>query len=724
MNFENEEFIDDESLMAIFKDVTDRKREVGLFNNKEFLTLAARMAHLGAWKYHVEKNLFEFDDEFYAIYGTNVATEGSFMTKEEYYRNFIHPDDVSRVAMEVEKIRMTTEQHHTAELEHRIIRRDGGIRIILARFAAIKDNGGKIQKWYGVNQDITARKVMEADLHNSQEMLSLAAELAHLGSWRYHPERGVFEFGDEFYAIFGTDVAREGSFMTPTVYCREFVHPDDVWIFEIPKVEPNYEHRIIRRDGEVRNVAVRGNIINDSDGKIIKWYGAIQDITEQKQVENALCQQTEKIRRIAYTDVITGLSNRAHLNEWLEAEMEKARCGASAGSILFIDLDDLKTVNDTLGHTYGDALIAEAGRRIEKQFTKNDFVGRIGGDEFVVILPGKIDRQCIAIIADRVNDALCQDIEVLGESFHLSASVGISIYPDDGNTAEEILKNADNAMYSAKNSGKNCWKFYDVDMQVAAYEKMLLTKSLRRADENKEFELYYQPQLNIADGVVVGFEALLRWNDPEQGLILPTKFIHLAEQNGLINSIGNWVLQEACQFARQLVDDGWGNLCVAINVSPHQLCADHFIESVRDAVNNAGILPQQIEIEITENVLISSLKEGISKLEELQSMGICLALDDFGTGYSSLTYLQRLPVQTLKIDKAFIDMILVPGSKKAIIPMIIDMAHLMNMTVVAEGVETKEQLEYLLENHCDLAQGYLFSRPVPKKEALQFLSHT
>ncbi|MEG6584883.1 sensor domain-containing protein [Dendrosporobacter sp. 1207_IL3150] len=718
----DEKFMDDEAIMAILNDITDRKVEADLRNSKKLLSLAAELTHLGPWKYYNEKNLLEFDDEFYIIYGTDVAREGSFMTMDEYARKFVHPDDVCIIAMEVEKMRMTTERHYTAEFEHRIIRRDGEVRTILVRVDTEKDNEGKIQKCYGANQDITERKAMEAALHNSREMLSLAAELAHLGPWKYHHEEGLFEFGDEFYAIFGTDVAREGAFMTPEVYWREFVHPDDAWMFKTSEVKRTYEHRIIRRDGEVRIVAVQGNIVKDAAGKIIKWYGATQDITEQKQAEATLRHQTEKIRRIAYTDVLTGLSNRAHLNEMLEGEMEQARRGMSTGGVLFIDLDDLKTVNDTLGHTYGDAIIVEAGKRIAKEVGKNAIIARIGGDEFVVILPGKRDRQCIATIADGVIHALCQNTEVFGEIFHLSASIGVTIYPDDDNTAEGILKNADNAMYFAKNSGKNCWKFYDVEMQAVAYEKMMLTKSLHRAVGNNEFEVYYQPQVNIADGAIVGFEALLRWNSPEHESIPPVRFIPLAEQSGLINIIGDWVLQEACQFARRLADNGWGNICVAVNVSPHQLCADRFIDSVRDALLNAGVLPHQLEIEITENVLIASFKDSISKLEELQSMGVRLALDDFGTGYSSLTYLQRLPVQTLKIDKSFIDMILVPGSKKAIISTIVDMAHQMKMTVVAEGVETEEQLEYLAKIHCNFAQGYLFSRPVPKNEALQLLS--
>ncbi len=445
--YQDETFTDEESLPVVFNDGPGRKVEAALRNSQELLSLAAGLAHLGPWKYHPAERLFEFDDEFYVIYGTNVAREGSLMTPEKYVEKFVHPDDAGMVALEVQKMLETTECCYTAELEHRIIRHDGVVRTVLVRIAVMKDSAGKIQKSYGVNQDITECKATESALHNSRKMLSLAAELAHLGPWEYHPAKGVFEFSDEFYAIFGTDVAREGLFMTPDAFCREFVHPDDVWIFKAAEVEKNCEHRIICRDGQVRNVAVQGNVIKEADGKIIKWYGATQDVTAQKQAEAALDRQTEKIRRIAYTDTLTGLSNRAYLNERLAEEMEQARNGLSAGSVPLIDLDDLKTVNDTLGHTYGDAIIVEAGKRIKDEVNEQAFVGRIDGDEFVVILFGKRDRQCIAAIADGIIDALGRDTEVFGEIFNLSASIGVSIYPDDGDTAEEILKNADNAMY-------------------------------------------------------------------------------------------------------------------------------------------------------------------------------------------------------------------------------------------------------------------------------------
>ena len=585
---------------------------------------------------------------------------------------------------------------------------------------------------YAIFNDITDRLRAEKALRDSRETLSVAAELAHLGPWKYDLETNMFEFGDEFYAIYGTDVAREGAFMAPDVYAREFVHPDDAWVVgaEVRKMlsftercySTSLEHRIIRRDGVVRTIVVRINAVKDADGKTVTAYGANQDITEHKQAGEALLKKTEEIQRLAYTDSLTGLPNRVHLIERLEEEMEKVCRGESSGAVLFIDLDDFKMVNDAFGHTYGDALIVMAGNRIVEQSGSGAFVGRIGGDEFMAILPGKNNRQYISRIVGGIIAALSQDIEVLGVRFHISASAGAAIYPDDGDTVEEIFKNADNAMYAAKKAGRNCWRFYEAIMQAEAYEKVLLTNSLHHAVERGELLLHYQPQVYVDSGAVVGFEALLRWNSPEYGYISPVQFIPLAEQSGLIHAIGEWVLWEACRFARWLADQGWGHIHVAINVSPYQLCSDRFIDSVRDALNDFGVEPCRLKLEITETVLIVSLEESTRRLGELQGMGVQFALDDFGTGYSSLTYLQHLPVKTLKIDKSFIDMISVDGVHKAIIGNVVNMAHAMEMTVVAEGVETQEQFDFLARICCDCVQGYFLSRPVPEEEAVRFLS--
>ncbi len=572
-----------------------------------------------------------------------------------------------------------------------------------------------------------SQKIADA-LLASIETLSLAANLAHLGPWRYHPGVNFFEFNDAFYAIYGTDTAHEGPFMDPDTYTREFVHPDDAEFVrnEVQKALAStggrylmrFEHRIIRRDREVRVVAAMANIERDETGAVIKWYGANQDITDRVKAAEALRQKTLENERLAFTDTLTGLPNRAHINMRLVEETAGGLSGARRGAVLFIDLDDLKVVNDAFGHTYGDALIVESGNRIVANAGPGAFVGRVGGDEFIVIVPGGQDREAIGRIADRITGAFRETIEILGLSFHITASVGIAHYPADGATAEEIFKNADNAMYAAKRAGKNCWRYFETAMQSEVYDKVLLAAALRTALQRGELSLHYQPVIAIKTGRILGFEALLRWHSAEHGCIPPSRFIPLAEQNGMIHPIGAWVLREVCLFIQRLAGMGQA-LCVSVNVSPQQLCAAGFLDDIRAALDGAGIQPGSLELEITENVLIDSLEDSTAICNELRAMGIRLALDDFGKGYSSLTRLQRLPVNVLKIDKAFIDQIL---TGKSIIGNIVDMAHTLGMAVVAEGVETRPQLEYLARNRCDSFQGYLASPPLPEAEAVAFLA--
>ena len=302
----------------------------------------------------------------------------------------------------------------------------------------------------------------------------------------------------------------------------------------------------------------------------------------------------------------------------------------------------------------------------------------------------------------------------------MSASIGIAVYPEDGLTADDILKNADNAMYAAKHAGKNCWKFYEASMLMRAYETMVLTNNLRHAIDRNELSLHYQPQVD-ALGRIVSFEALLRWHSWKFGNVSPERFISLAEQSGLILPIGQWVLQEACQFAARLAEMGWSDCKVSANVSPRQLADVNFETIVHEAIAIAGIEPSQLVIEITESGLLGSVEDSIEKLERLRQLGIGASLDDFGTGFSSLTYLQQLPVQELKIDRSFIESILEVPIRKTLVRSIVDMAHALSLRVVAEGVETREQWDFLISCQCDLAQGYLFSRPLPENEALQKL---
>ena len=572
----------------------------------------------------------------------------------------------------------------------------------------------------------------EAELLNSNETLSLAIELARLGSWKYNPQTDLFEFGDDFYNLFGTNVSQEGRFMAPTVYVNKFVHPDDVEIVvrEINTVREatedeytnKFEHRIVRRDGEVRTITVHAHYTRSKDGKILKQYGAVQDITERVRIEESLLQKTDIIHRMAYYDPLTNLPNRRYFLERLKKEISGAPGHSSQGSVFYIDLDDLKLVNDTYGHSCGDDIIAETGARIVKAMGSKAFAARIGGDEFFAILPDEIDRNRIASMAKKVLRLLGKKYEVGDTRFHMTASIGVASYPADGDTAEEITKNADNAMYAAKNGGKNCWRYYSKAMQEEKYHQIRLMNSLRDAIENGELSVYYQPQIATCSNEVLGFEALLRWNSAEYGMVPPTQFIPLAEQSNLINSIGHWALHEACRFIRDLSDLGWGKLRVAVNISSKQLLSDNFVSLVQQTVSEVGIDPNQVELEVTESILLGSMQDASAKLCELKALGVSLALDDFGIGYSSLTYLRSLPFDIVKIDKSFIDQIHEDNRVEPIIGAIINLAHILEMSVVGEGVETEAQYTCLKKCGCDNIQGYLFSRPLAEQDVFAFLA--
>ena len=426
----------------------------------------------------------------------------------------------------------------------------------------------------------------------------------------------------------------------------------------------------------------------------------------------------DELSHIAYHDVLTNFPNRASLTEKLNRELDLLEQG-HGGVVIYVDLDDLKGINDNFGHSAGDRLIIMTGNTIRKIVGESVFVARLGGDEFVIVLAEEMSAVEISRLADQLVTGLCQDYRFGNESARVSASMGIVVFPRDGATAEDLMKKADNAMYAAKAAGRNCWRFFEPSMLRDAQEKMVLTNSLRRALERGELELRYQPQVDLRNGRIVGLEALLRWNSKEHGMVSPDRFIPLAEQNQLIFPIGLWVLQQACDFINRLNQAGYSDLRVAVNLSPKQLASETLIGSIGALITASAIVPQQLALEITESALLASLEDSSRKLHQLAELGVGLALDDFGTGYSSLTHLRLFPVETLKIDKSFIDN--VPGREAVLVHSLVQFAQNLNMKVVAEGVESAEQWEFLQNCDCDMVQGYFVSRPLPEAEAMKFL---
>ncbi len=420
----------------------------------------------------------------------------------------------------------------------------------------------------------------------------------------------------------------------------------------------------------------------------------------------------KQVQFLAYYDQLTGLPNRILLHDRLTVALQAARVAHNNIAVLFLDLDRFKIINDSLGHSVGDLLLGEVARRLKQFVRDQDTVGRVGGDEFLITLCGLDNVSDATIIAERILNGIVADFAKQGHLFNISCSIGISLFPDDGLDVETLIKNADAAMYCAKESGGNRLRFFAKQMNADVTERLILENNLRVALERQEFYLVYQPQMSITTGEVTGLEALLRWQHPEMGLIPPDKFIRVAESSGLILSIGEWVLRTACRQAREW--QGHPNLAVpiAVNVSAVQFRQEGFCNLIREVLRETGLAPQLLELELTESVLLSNKDVMLEVLEELKSMGVSLTIDDFGTGYSSLSYLRQFPVSKLKIDRSFIKDIVLHADDAAITSAIISMAQKLNLRVIAEGVETEEQLAFLQGERCDELQGYYFSRPL------------
>jgi len=433
-------------------------------------------------------------------------------------------------------------------------------------------------------------------------------------------------------------------------------------------------------------------------------------------------EKQERLNYLAYYDVLTGLPNRALLYDRLEQGTRAARRNEWRLAVLFVDLDNFKEVNDTLGHSIGDKLLSEVSRRLAACLRDTDTVGRLGGDEFGIILPEIGASEDAAMVARKVIDSCGKPYSIDGNELFVSASVGITLFPEDAVDSEALIRNADTAMYRAKDLGRNTYQFYTVQMNRNTQDRMRLVVDLRYALEKGEFLLHYQPKVSCASGAVTGFEALLRWQHPERGLVGPDAFIPALEETGLIVEVGAWVLAAACVQAKRWHDAGLGTPSVAVNISGRQIHVGDLCATVAKALAASGLDPAQLELELTESQLMKDAEGIIGLLRRLKAMGVSLSVDDFGTGYSSLAYLKRFPIDSLKVDRAFVRDIIADPNDVSITRAIITLAHSLKLKVVAEGVETEGQLGLLIANHCDEVQGYYFSRPLPAEQATALLA--
>jgi len=699
--------------VAIIRDLTEqRKRDRDLRESEERLRQAVRVSDIGIFDHDQRSDRVYWSPEQRRIYGWE-ADEPITLAK---FIACVHPDDSERIAAQIQRA------HDPAgdglfDVEHRILRRDGNVRWIKTRSQTFFEGEASERRpvrTVGAIADITQARAAEQALRDSEARYQTLIDtvpdpvLVHVGGRYVYANPAALQLLGARSAdqIVGSDAL-------------SIVHPDSrdfarERISRQQRGEPvprNVEQRWLRLDGTAVDVEVTGVPFMLGDKRAVHVIS--RDITERKQVQ-------ARIEHLAYHDALTQLPNRSLLLDRLQQALARCRRRGSRGALLFIDLDRFKTINDSLGHPIGDLLLREVARCLTSHVRAEDTVARLGGDEFIVLL-GDIDasRDTTAhearSVAEKIHAALAREFSVAGYTLHVGASIGMVVFPDSDESADDILRHADIAMYRAKTAGRDTICFFSPEMQAAVTERMHLEAQLRHALDNREFALHFQPQVEIATGRVIGAESLMRWLRPGRDQLSPAVFIPILEESGLILQTGDWVLRTACLIAATLAGSNPG-FRVAVNVSPRQLHQASFAERVRAILDECQARPEWIELEITEGAIIQDIQDAVRVMTSLKQLGLHFSLDDFGTGYSSLSYLKRLPLDTLKIDRAFVRDCTVDPNDAAIVRAIIAMARSLEVQVVAEGVETQAQLRFLGEQGCNAYQGYYFSPPVPQEQ--------
>jgi diguanylate cyclase (GGDEF)-like protein/PAS domain S-box-containing protein len=579
----------------------------------------------------------------------------------------------------------------------------GGLVISLLLFAIV---------WSLTSTRLRAERLARAMTRDLRESEARFRDLTDLSSdWYWEQDEEL-----RYTIMSGTVLQRTGRDVTQVLGKRRWELPgmdvpEDEWarhkaMLEAREPFADFVLRRLRPDGEARYVSLSGRPIFDEHGTFRGYRGTGKDITSERVAD-------ERIQYLAYHDGLTGLPNRSMFSRLLNHGIAHAHRNSKQLAVLFIDLDRFKNINDTLGHEAGDALLIEVGSRIKQMIRGSDTVARLGGDEFVILIEDVKNTDDVAVVAGKILSAIVKPFNLAGQDFRVTASIGISIYPQDGDSEQVLMKKADIAMYQAKEEGKNNFQFHSPDMDKHSFERLTLESNLRNALERNEFELYYQAKKDLRSGRVTGMEALIRWMHPEMGMISPIQFIPLAEETGLIVPIGKWVLETACRQNCSWQQSGTASLCIAVNLSPRQFADENLVTDVAAILERTGMAPDLLELEITESMIMHNVEKAVVILSRLKGMGIRLAIDDFGTGYSSLSNLKRFPIDTIKVDRSFIRDLPQDPEDMAITKAIIAMGQSLSLTVTAEGVETQAQIDFLRAHACDEFQGFYFSKPVP-----------
>ncbi|MCX7628095.1 MAG: EAL domain-containing protein [Methylophilaceae bacterium] len=695
-------------ILGFHQDITDQKAaEQAIKAIENNLKEAQQLAQLGSWELDLVSGRLFWSDEIFNIFEIDPARFGA---SYEAFLDTVHPDDREMVH---QTYTGSVSNRTPYSIVHRLLMADGRIKFVHERGKTLYDEQGKPLRSVGTVQDITAQKLAEEQLnlfvkafeHNQQ-----AAMITDAHNHILHVNRAFCTLtGYQPHEVLGKNPNILQSNLTPRKTYEEMwrcLEKTDFWIGEVWDT---------RKDGSTYPKNLSISVIRDEKGRITHYVGYFHDITERKLSE-------EQIRYLAHHDALTGLPNRFSLVARMEQMIASAKRASTGIAVMFLDLDRFKAINDTMGHHFGDRVLLEVAKRLKQCVRKSDIVSRLGGDEFVIVLSDNTDPQVASHIADKIRETLSAPYQIEDRTLHTTPSIGICCYPRDGSTPAELMKNADTAMYAAKEAGRNGFCFFSPEMNAALQDRIQIEHDLRLALERQEFFLLFQPIVQAEDGRLAALEVLLRWRHRERGLIPPDRFIPIAEASGAILSIGRWVIQEASCCLQRWQKAHLPPVRLAINMSARQLQQPDSVHEIGQIIHDSSVPPELLEFEITESAAMENVEQTTLVLWALRGLGVRLAIDDFGTGYSSLNYLKRFPVHHLKIDRSFIKDVLTDANDAAIATATISLAHSLGIQVVAEGVETHAQCDYLRQHNCDYLQGYLFSRPLPEQDIMQLLA--
>ena len=616
-----------------------------------------------------------------------------------------HPDDRLWVAAAV---RLALQEHRAFDLEYRLLHADGTVRWVWDRGMGVYDAGGEVLGIEGLIHDVTSRKEAEQALREAERRYRGLFDNALEGIFRTTMEGRYLGANPALANIYGFESPDELIASLQNIGSQLYVDPERrqefMRIITSRGSVAGFESQVYRKNGDVIWISENARVITDDGGALQGYEGTVEDITDRKLYQSRIEQQ-------ANFDPLTGLANRSLLQDRLRQAILTAASFSTRLAVAFIDLDRFKFINDSLGHHVGDELLKTMAARFHACVHERDTVARLGGDEFVLLLNSSGSADEVRLVLERMLNTVTQPWMTEHGEYQITCSIGVALYPDDGVDAQTLLKHADSAMYRAKDSGRNNFQFFTREINALMTERLELEGKLRRALERNQFQLHYQPRVDLATGRILGGEALIRWHIPGEPPILPGRFIALAEETGLITPIGKWVLHTACAQNKAWQDLGLPPIVVSVNVSARQFRANNFVRSVAETLRETGLDPRYLEIELTESVMHDA-PQLVAMLGELKRIGVQVAIDDFGTGYSSLSSLKRFPVDRLKVDRSFVEHIAIDTDDAAIVRTIIALGRNLGLKVVAEGVETAEQLQFLRDHACDEVQGYYFSRPI------------